>query len=161
VDHLMLTNGCHADPSFAYRTEAPLIRLSWRQFVVILAVAAALAMIIGMVLAPELQERHACHALKQFEREFGFESGTIVVSDSSGTYWECGITAVQPNGRFDRLGVRAGDIPFEYHGRGAVLLHYELQEASRGHGSEIDVWNMRDGVYSPTRLRHVVFSAKP
>jgi hypothetical protein len=84
-----------------------------------------------------------------------------VVSDSSGTYWECGITAVKPNGRFDRLGIRAGDIPFEYHGRGAILLHSALQEASRGNGAEIDVWNMRAGAYSPTRLRHIVFSAEP
>jgi hypothetical protein len=137
---------------------APLMRLSWHHFVVIVAVAVALAAILGIVLAPDLADRYARHAVKQFEREFGFETGIITVTDPTGTYPRWGITAVTPGGRFDRLGFRGGDVPFAYpHGHGETWLYGALREASLGKPAEIDVYNAREiatGV--PARRRIVI-----
>ncbi len=124
------------------RQPAPLMRLSWCHFVVIVAVVMALAAILGIALAPELEDRYARHAVKQFEREFGFQTGIITVTDPTGTYAIWGIAAVTPGGRFDRLGFRAGDVPFAYpHGHAETWLYGALRDASQGKPAEIDVYN--------------------
>ncbi len=154
----MLTNGLHVDRPPARRAPAPLVRLSARQFVVILAVATALAAAIGILLAPDLEDRYARRAVMEFEREFGFETGTIVVSDPAGAYQTWGITAVTPAGRFDRFGIRAGDIPFDHHGHGATWLYFAVREASQGRSAEIEVHNARDAAAGSAALRRVVIA---
>jgi hypothetical protein len=108
------------------------------------AVASTLATIIGIVLAPDLHERYARRAIKQFEGEFGFVTGTVVVSDPSGIYARWGITTVTRDGRFARAGFRDGDVPFEYHGHVASWLYGALLDASRGTPAEIEVYNAHD-----------------
>lgn len=141
---MMPTHCSETDASAARRTGAPLIRLSWRHFVVIMAVCSALAAVVGIMFASDLHDRYARLAVKQFEREFGFESGIVLVSESGGIYPPWGITAVTPNGKFDRFGLRAGDIPFAYHGNNAALLYGILLDASRGMPAEIEVYNAQD-----------------
>ena len=138
---------------------APLMRLSWHHFVVIVAVAMALAAILGIALAPDLADRYARRAVKQFEREFGFETGIITITDSTGTYPRWGITAVAPGGRFDRLGFRVGDVPFDYHGRTGTLLYGALRDASEGKPAEIDVYNAREAAAGDYMRRRIVITA--
>lgn len=142
------------------RQPAPLMRLSWYHFVVIVAVALALAAIVGIVLAPDLEDRYARHAVKQFEREFGFETGIITGADPTGTYTIWGITAVTPGGRFDRLGFRAGDVPFAYpHGHAETWLYGALREASEGKPAEIDVYNAQEAAGGGHARRRIVITA--
>ena len=141
------------------RQSAPLMRLSWHHFVVIVAVAMALAALLGIVLAPDLADRYARHAVKQFEREFGFETGSITVADPTGTYARWGITAVTPGGRFDRFGFRAADVPFDYHGHVGTLLYGALRDASEGKPAEIDVYNAREFAAGTNARRRIVIAA--
>jgi len=134
------------------REAASLIRLSWRDFVVIVAVATSLAAIFAVLLAPDLEDRYARRAVKQFEPEFGFETGIITVSDPTGKYATWGITAVTPGGRLDRLGLRAGDVPFDYHGRAATWLYDALREASQGKSAEIEVYNVHEVASARRRI---------
>jgi hypothetical protein len=147
-------------PAAVRRQAAPLMRLSWHHFVVIVAVAMALAAVVGIALAPDLADGYARHAVKQFEREFGFETGIITVTDPTGTYHTWGITAVTPGARFDRFGFRAGDIPFAYpHGHGETWLYGALREASLGKPAEIDVYNAREVAAGGQARRRIVIPA--
>jgi len=141
------------------RQAAPLMRLSWHHFAVIVAVMTSLVAIFGILLAPDLADRYARHAVKQFEREFGFETGIIPVADPTGTYTAWGITAVAPGGRFEGLGIRAGDVPFAYHGYAATWLHGALREASQGKSAEIEVYNAREAAAGRAARRRIVITA--
>lgn len=46
--------------------------------------------------------------------------------------------------RFSQLGIRPGDVPFEFHGGGDIALHDALQAADRGSFSDVDVINAQD-----------------
>ncbi len=145
----------HDDVLSHGRQSAPLMRLSWHHFVVIVAVALALAAMLGIALAPDLADRYAWHAVKQFELEFGFETGSIAVAETTGPYTRWGITAVTPGGKFDRFGFRAADVPFDYHGHAGTLLYGVLRDASQGKPAEIDVYNAREaaaGEHAPRRI---------
>jgi hypothetical protein len=147
-------------PAAVRRQAAPLMRLSWHHFVVIVAVAMALAAVVGIALAPDLADGYARHAVKQFEREFGFETGIITVTDPTGTYQTWGITAVTPGASFDRFGFRAGDIPFAHpHGHGETWLYAALREASAGKSAEVEVYNARDIAAGARTLRRIVIPA--
>ena len=143
------------------RQAAPLMRLSWQHFAVIVAVVTSLAAIFGIVLAPDLADRYARHAVKQFERDFGFETGIIPVADPTGTYTAWGITAVAPGGRFEGLGIRAGDVPFTHHGYTATWLFGALREASQGKPAEIEVYNVRDVAAGANARRRIVIRETP
>jgi hypothetical protein len=140
------------------RQAAPLMRLSWHHFAVTVAVMTSLVAIFGIVLAPDLADRYARHAVKQFEREFGFETGAIPVADPTGTYTAWGITAVTPGGRLESLGIRAGDVPFTHHGYAATWLYGALHEASQGKSADIDVYNAHDVAIGANALRRVVLT---
>jgi hypothetical protein len=158
--HVMPVNSAWRDPSpsVGRRPAAPLIGLSWRHFTVIVAVATSLAAIFAVILAPDLADRYARHAVKEFEREFGFEMGIITVADPTGTYATWGITAVTPGGRFEGLGIRAGDVPFDHHGHAATWLHGALREASQGRSAEIEVYNAGDVAAGANALRRIVIT---
>ena len=141
------------------RQAAPLMRPSWHHFAVIVAVAIALAAIVGIVLAPDLADRYSRHAVRQFEREFGFETGIIPVAGPTGPYTAWGITAVAPGGRFEGLGFRAGDVPLDHHGYAATWLYGAVREASHGKSAEIEVYNARDVAAGATARRRIVITA--
>jgi hypothetical protein len=141
------------------RQPAALMQLSWYHFVVIVAVIMALAAILGISLAPDLADRYARHAVKQFEPEFGFQTGIVTVTDPTGTDAVWGITAVTAGGSFDRLGFQSGDVPFDYHGRAATCLYGALREASQGKPAEIDVYNARAAAAGTHARRRIVIAA--
>ena len=143
----------------ARRQAAPLMRLSWHHYALIVAVGLALAAIFGIVLAPDLADRDARHAVKQFEREFGFETGIVTVTDPTGTYTTWGITGVTAGGSFDRLGFRAGDVPFDHHGHAATWLYGAVREASHGKSTEIEVYKPRDVAAGATARTRIVITA--
>ncbi|HEU4934834.1 MAG TPA: hypothetical protein VFT39_00165 [Vicinamibacterales bacterium] len=142
------------------RQAAPLMRLSWHHFAVIVAVMASLVAIYGIVLAPDLADRYARHAVKQFEHEFGFETGIIAVADPTGTYMVWGITSVASGGRFEGLGIRAGDVPFTHHGYTATWLYGALREASQGKSAEIEVYNAGDVAVGASARRRIVVTGR-
>ena len=70
--------------------------------------------------------------LPGYETNFGFKGGRLTIQTSpGGTERLYGIVSVVPQGRLDRAGVKAGDVPLGYHG-GANELCLALYKARRG-----------------------------
>ena len=133
----------------------PLARLGSTQFVLVGGCLLVLGAAIGLAFAPDWRDWYARGAVGQFEKEFGFQTGIIFGSSSpSSEAW--GITKVVAGGRFDRLGVRSGDSPFEHHGHGASDLYEALRDASRGTTADFDVVNVEDRRMGSAGRRRIV-----
>ncbi len=91
-------------------------------------------------------------ALKHFEAEYGFETGVINVQGPDGGLW--GITHVASTGVFAKLGVEAGDIPFDHHGHGGAVMYDALLAASAGRHGSFEVINVREWP-KPKTLREI------
>jgi hypothetical protein len=135
----------------------PLMRLSSSQFALIVASLLILLGVIGIAFAPDWQDWYARRAVKQFESEFGFQSGTVVVPDASSQPFEAwGITKVIAGGKFEQFGVRSGDIPFEYHGHGESDLYNALRDASCGKSTLFEVVNTQDRGMGNSAVRQIL-----
>ena len=74
--------------------------------------------------------------LPGYESEFGFHGGAIRPPGADSSAY--GIASVVPGGRLDRAGVKAGDIPVEYHD-GMMSFYYALKAAAAGEESTFTV----------------------
>lgn len=138
------------------RAKMKLLRLGWAQFGV-MAAAVALVLVVGAVLLyPTLYLRCIQEfGIRQFETQYEFRSGDVLVTrigQQPRTEW--GIVWVAPASAFSRLGVRAGDIPFEYHG-GIRDMYVALQQASEGEASSFQVYNAADAHLGRKALRDI------
>ena len=130
------------------------------QFVVLVAGLLGIACVFGIVFAPQLNELHARLKVQQFEQRFGFTTGPVLVPNGAGGHLELwGIAAVAAGGSFDLIGVRAGDVPFEYHGHAAARLLDALRRASAGERGDFEVGNAADWMRPGQSLRHIVIAA--
>jgi hypothetical protein len=121
------------------------ITLGRSQFAVVVAGLVAIFAVLVVAFAFDLNDLYARLAIREYEQQYGFKAGTVrVVDEPAGNFETWGIVAVVAGGPFDRLGVRAGDVPFEYHGHGAMALQSALRGASAGEPSEFDVANAAD-----------------
>jgi len=138
------------------RAKMKLLRLGWAHFGVM---AASVALVLGVgavLLYPPLYLRYIQEfGIRQFETQYEFRSGDVLVTriwQQPRTEW--GIVWVAPEGAFSRLGVRAGDIPFEYHG-GITDMYVALQQASDGEASSFQVSNAADANLGRKALRDI------
>jgi hypothetical protein len=138
------------------RASTRLLRLGWAQFGVI---AAAVAFVLGVgavLLYPALHLRYIQEfGIRQFETQYEFRSGDVLVTpigQQPRTEW--GIVWVAPAGAFSRLGIRAGDVPFEYHG-GIRDMYVALQKASEGEATSFQVYNAADAHLGRKALRDI------
>jgi hypothetical protein len=134
---------------------APLT-LGSRQFAIL---AASLLMVFtttGILTYPSLYTRYIQEfGIKHFEVQYGFRTGAVAVQSSASpmdSAW--GVVWVAPDGLFAQLGVRAGDIPFAYHG-GVKDMYVALQQASSGEASSFEVYNSGDAHLGRRALRRV------
>jgi hypothetical protein len=85
------------------------------------------------VVIPRMQESHG----------FGWGAVTFECPGRS-TYVSRGVVSVVPDGRFARLGIRPGDVPWGFHGYGYGILRGALEAADRGRFTDVDMINAHD-----------------
>lgn len=143
----------------AARRPDQLLRLGAAQFAVLLAGLVTVALTFGITCSYDLYDTYARVAVRQFEQQYGFRTGTVLVPDESGNLRESwGIAVVVSGGLFERLGVRPGDRPFGYHCCGWVYLHDALSMASRGEPTEFEVVNAAGKSAGPEAVRLITMS---
>ena len=79
----------------------------------------ALLVLLGVMIYPSLNVEYITElGIRQFESQYSFRTGDVTVpaSGSQPARVEWGIVSVAADGGFGRIGVRSGDVPFEYHG---------------------------------------------
>jgi len=66
--------------------------------------------------------------------------------------------SVAPGGTFERLGVRPGDIPIEFHCCGSTALEHALSMAAKGESSNFEVVNVADWTKPGRGVRRIDIS---
>lgn len=134
-----------------------LLRLGAAQFAVLLAGLVTVALTFGITFSYDFYDAYARVAVRQFEQQYGFRTGRVLVPDDSGNLRETwGIAVVVSGGLFERLGVRPGDRPFGYHCCGWVYLHDALSMASHGEPTEFEVVNAAGRSAGPDAIRLII-----
>lgn len=138
------------------RAKSRLLALGWPQLAVVVAGVVLVLGVAAVFAYPELYVRYIqTVGIREFEAQYEFRSGDVLVKpigQQERTEW--GIVWVAPAGTFARLGVRAGDIPFEYHG-GVRDIYIALQQASEGKASSFQVYNAADAHLGWKALRDI------
>ena len=96
-------------------------------------------------------------AIHRFQDRYGFRAGQVSFRCGNTAFESTGISAVTPDGEFARMGVRAGDVPFEYHGHGFMAMYDSLVATERGHFSAFSVVNGKtcDAAVSREEVRRI------
>src|SRR5262245_18605587 len=138
------------------RRRARLLTLGWPQLSVILACVIVVFGVASILLYPQLNTQYIRDfGIRQFEAEYGFRTGEVrVPPNGPSSRLEWGILWVAPAGAFGRLGVRVGDIPFEYHS-GVRDMYAALKLASKGEASRFQVYNAADAHLGRKALRNI------
>jgi hypothetical protein len=133
-----------------------LLALGWPQLAVVVAGVVLILVVAAVFAYPELYVRYIqTVGIREFESQYEFRSGDVLVKQvGQPTRTEWGIVWVAPAGTFARLGLRAGDIPFEYHG-GVRDIYIALQQASEGKASSFQVYNSADAHLGRKALREI------
>jgi hypothetical protein len=76
--------------------------------------------------------------LPQYEERLGFRGGRVVVTWGQEPFTVYGFVSVQSGGVMGRAGVKAGDIPIDYHS-GVGAFYHAVQEFDAGVRGEFDV----------------------
>jgi hypothetical protein len=122
-----------------------LIRLGWSQLAVVSSGVATMLLVWWIVFMPTLQELYVREvALPRIADRYGFEFGTVRFSRDNVSYEWPGFVNVKHDGAVGRIGVRARDVLFHYHGYGATSLYSALLASERGDAAEFEVFNADD-----------------
>jgi hypothetical protein len=121
------------------------IRLGWCQLAVVGSGVATVLLVWWIAFMPNLQEVYVRDvALPRIAGQYGFEFGTVRFSRDNEWYEWPGFVSVDPNGAVGRMGVRARDVLFDYHGYGATRLYSTLLASERGEAATFEVFNADD-----------------
>lgn len=122
------------------------IQLASSQFAFVSAGLLAILAVLWAYSPYEWQELYYREfVVPRLQTRYGFRYGPIrMVRDGTVFYEGKGIVNVVPGGRFSRIGVRAGDAPFEFHGGGFTAMNHALETAERGGFAAFDVVNADD-----------------
>jgi hypothetical protein len=127
------------------RTRLTLIRLGWQEWAVVIIGLAAVLAIVAVAAAYDWANLYAEQVgVRRFEVSLGFKWSTLRTNDPSLPTTTLGIVEVVPGGAFDRLGLRAGDVPFGHSGKGAYEMMLALRESARGRTGSFDAVNVHD-----------------
>ena len=123
----------------------PVIHLGWSQLAVVTSGVGTVLMVVGIAFMPQLEELYVREfLLPRMADRYGFRIGMLQVSHDGHSCASHGIVSVRPDGAMARLGVRAADIPFAFHGNGAAAMYHALMAGERGQPAEFDVVNAAD-----------------
>jgi hypothetical protein len=122
-----------------------LIRLGWSHYAVVAGGLGGVLVVLWIAFMPNVEDFYIREFLvPRIGERYGFQFGMVQVTRDGHTYETPGIVTVNSDGAFARMGVRPGDIPFEFHGRGATAMYYALVWGERGQIAEFDVVNAGD-----------------
>jgi hypothetical protein len=138
------------------RTRIRLVTLGPAQLAVVTAGVFLVLTVAAVLVYPELYVQYIQRfGIREFEAHYGFRTGAVQVhfkDQQPETQW--GIVWVAPDGAFARLGLRAADIPFAYHG-GVTDMYGALKQASSGQPSSFQVYNASDAYLGRPALHDV------
>jgi hypothetical protein len=121
------------------------IRLGWSHLALVASGLATVLVVVWIAFMPAWEEFYVREfALPRIADRYGFQFGMVQVSRDGQSYLSPGIVSVSPDGALARMGVRAGDVPFAYHGNAAATMYHALMAAERGQIAEFDVVNADD-----------------
>jgi predicted metalloprotease with PDZ domain len=118
--------------------------LSWSHYIVIVSGLCAVAVVVTILALHDVSEVLYRLAVRQYERDFGFEVGLVRNWPHASEEGMWGIVQVRPGGTMDRAGVRSGDAVITHHGAGFAFLHWAVTEAAAGRAGCVDVLNVED-----------------
>lgn len=144
-----------ADQTNARRRLVPLT-LGIGQLAIMVVSLVVVSAVAGIVAYPAVYVRYIQdYGLKPFEARYGFRTGAVApILSASQVESTWGVVWVEPDGLFAQLGVRTGDIPFDYHG-GPIAMYGALRLASSGEASAFQVYNSNDAHLGHSALRWV------
>jgi hypothetical protein len=119
---------------------ASLIRLGSSQLAIIGSGLGTVLAVVWIAFMPQLEELYAREfVLPRIADRYGFQFGMVQVRGAGESYLSPGIVSVRLDGAFARMGVRAGDLPFAFHGNGAATMYHALLAAEHGRTTEFEV----------------------
>ena len=123
---------------------AETIRAAWFRYVILLA-GLGLVFLVGTLVAWPWPYGLAVEGLilPQYETRLGFHGGRVPVTTGGVSYTIYALVTVEPGGIMARAGVRAGDIPVEYHG-GLWAFYSAVQDRESGKQGHFDVLAQAD-----------------
>jgi len=150
-----MTTRTAADQKNAPRRLVPLTLGSGQLAIMVVSLVVVIA-VAGIVAYPAVYVRYIQdYGLKPFEARYGFRTGAVApILSASEVESAWGVVWVEPNGLFAQVGVRTGDIPFDYHG-GVIAMYEALRRASSGEASAFQVYNSNDSHFGHSALRLV------
>lgn len=116
----------------------------------------ALPLVLALAFQYQIYDWYLVHFVEpELEQLLGFRAGTVQISGPDGPYPMYAVVSVEPGGRFDRAGVKSGDIPFAYvHGVQSGFLSYLHHD--RGHAVKLRFVNHSDMLKGHWTEREVV-----
>ena len=144
-----------ADQKNAHRRPLPLTLGTGQLAIMVVGLVVVIA-VAGIVAYPAVNVRYIQdYGLKPFEARYGFRTGAVApILSASQVESTWGVVWVEPNGLFAQVGVRTGDVPFDYHG-GVIAMFEALRRASSGEASAFQVYNSNDAHLGHSALRWV------
>ena len=128
------------------------IQLGPRHLVVVSSGVVTILLVMAICIAPELHAMCVREvALPPMEQRYGFTLGRMMIAGDE----RYAFVSVQPDGPLAKMGVRAGDSPFQWHGYGTSSLYYALVSAERGESAEFEVINADEWSGGPPVLRTI------
>jgi len=142
-------------------TQLEAIRSAWLRYVVLL-VGVGLALVTSVWVVWPWPYYFAVERfmLPKYEDRLGFRGGRVTVTWGQEPFTVYGFVSVQSGGVMARAGVKAGDIPVEYHG-GVGAFYYALQQFDSGDRGEFDVLAQSDWQDWSKRRRIVLLPQDP
>lgn len=127
------------------RKQGQLIQLGRGHFAVLVGGLLGVLAILWIMFSHDWETLYLLHVqVPRLEKAYGFTSGDIEVHRGTNSWRDWGITSVVHGRRFGRLGVRAGDLPFEHNGLGVIAMCDAIADAERGRFASFDVLNADD-----------------
>ena len=122
-----------------------LIQLGWSQFAVVVGGLGGVLAALWIACMSGVEEIYAREFLvPRLADRYGFQFGLVQVTRDGHSYESPGFVTVKPEGVLARMGVRSGDVPFAFHGNGAVTRYNALMASERGEVAHFDVVNASD-----------------
>lgn len=133
------------------------IRLGASQLAVVLSGLTTVAVVMWMTAGYEWEDLYYRDVvIPRMQESHGFAWGALSVEcPGMAPYTDHGVIDVVPGGRFSRLGLRAGDVPWERHGHAYTVLHFALASTEQGHFTDLDVVNAHDCRRGAERFRTI------
>ena len=109
-----------------------MIRLAPSHFVMVVSGLLTVMAAVSVAVMPSWADVHARDfGLPSLGEKYGLDWGRVTFTRRGVVEELPGAVSVNPSGALARMGVRQHDIPFEYHGNGALAMYMALVEGEK------------------------------